>query len=70
VTSITYWLWSVKETTFLQSLDDTFGDGYVFDEASSQAIAAFDDLLAADLDEIDSLRITRLEADRSSRWDV
>lgn len=70
MTGITCWLWSVKEATFLQFLDDTLGGGCVFDEASSQAVAAFDDPLAADLDEIDSLCITRLEADRSSCWDV
>ena len=58
------------EPTLLQFLDKTFGNPSIMEGASSKTITSLDNLVSADLNEIDGLGVTRLETDRGSSSNV
>lgn len=70
VSGITSRLWGVMEPTLLQFLDKTFGNPSIMEGASSKTITSLDNLVSADLNEIDGLGVTRLETDRGSSSNV
>jgi hypothetical protein len=60
----------VMEATLLQFLDKTLGNPGIAEGTGSKTITSLDDLVSADLDEIDGLGVTRLETDGSSSSDI
>lgn len=64
------WLWGMRKAGLLQSFDDALRDRHISNVAASDVVAAFDDLVAGNLDESDCLGVSRLESNRSPCWDI
>lgn len=60
----------MMEATFLQFLNQRIGNAGIMERTSSETIAALDDLVTTNLDKIDSLGVTGLEANGSSSSNI
>jgi hypothetical protein len=63
---VTSGLGSVVEAAFLQLLDEAFSDSGIVEGTRGEAIASIDYLIASNLNEVDSLSVTRFETNGGS----